>query len=258
MKGPLLEIQVSRDLLFEQVADQIQNIIVKGGLVPGDRLPPERELAEQLHVSRTVIREAVKALQERGLVRVLRGSGTYVSRVEPDTIAQSITLYMHSHQGSLRDLVEIRCPLEIEIAGLAAEMATDEDIELLESSLREMEEALPQLTSTPHALEQFVQADMIFHHALARATKNVLLPVLLTPITDLLLEFRRKASDKAGAAEDAIYYHRAMLDAIRRRDGLACRELMRKHLYRAEQWTGVGGAPLPQEPLQPGAQESEP
>ena len=86
-EGNSLEtLQIRRESLSEQVAEKIQQFIIQGHLRPGDRLPPERELGEQLGVSRTVIREATKQLQERGLVKVLTGSGTYVSKIEPEAI----------------------------------------------------------------------------------------------------------------------------------------------------------------------------
>ena len=229
-------VEITRERLYEQVAGRIQDFIVQGGLMPGDRLPPERELARQLGVSRTVIREAIKALQERGLVRVLTGSGTYVSRVAPDVVAQSISLFMRAHPCPFSDLLEIRRLLEVEIAGLAAERGGEEDLRVLESALQEMEEASPHVRESAEGLERFVQADMLFHQALARATKNSLLPILLMPITDLLLEFRRRASMPAGAPESAIRFHRAILDRMRQHDGAGCQEIMREHMREAEAW----------------------
>jgi len=83
-------VSVKRTRLSEQIAEQIQQIIVQGHLQAGDRLPPERELAEQLGVSRTVVREATKVLEERGLVKIVTGSGTYATRVQPSVVSQSI------------------------------------------------------------------------------------------------------------------------------------------------------------------------
>ena len=99
--------QVRRGRLSEQVAEQIQHIIVQGRLKEGDRLPPERDMAEKLGVSRAVIREATKVLQERGLVKVLTGNGTYVTRVEPEVVSQSIGLFVRGNKHSFRDLLEI-------------------------------------------------------------------------------------------------------------------------------------------------------
>src|SRR5258706_1980367 len=194
-------VQVRRESLSVQAAEQIQQFIIRGELRPGDRLPPERELSEQLGVSRTVVREATKLLQERGLVKVLTGSGSFVSKVESSAISQSISLFMWGHGHAFHDLLEIRKMFEVEIAGLAAERATAEEV-------RELEAALAQMSAGAEAgtagLEKFVLADLLFHHVLAKASKNSLLPLLLAPINDLLLEVSRHASSLPGAPASAI------------------------------------------------------
>jgi GntR family transcriptional regulator, transcriptional repressor for pyruvate dehydrogenase complex len=227
-------LQVRRANLSVQAAEQIQQFIIRGQLRPGDRLPPERELSEQLGVSRTVVREANKQLQERGLVKVLTGSGTYVSKVEPAAISQAISLFMWGHGHTFHDLLESRKMFEVEIAGLAAERATTEDIQQLEGALAQMAAALPRVHADSAGLETFVQADWFFHQILAKASKNSLLPLLLTPITDLLLQFSRQASSLQGASENAIHFHNALLQAVRSRDSARCRAVMRDHLMDAE------------------------
>lgn len=229
-------LQVRRESLSEQVAEKIQQFIIQGQLRPGDRLPPERELGEQLGVSRTVIREATKQLQERGLVKVLTGSGTFVSKIEPAAISQSIGLLMWGHGHAFHDLLEIRKMLEVEIAGHAAERATDEDVQQLDGALEQMTAGLRDVHRDAAGLEKFVQADLLFHQILARASKNSLLPLLLSPITDLLLEFSRQASSLQGAPENAIHFHKTLVQVIRSRDRELCRAVMRDHLSNAEKF----------------------
>jgi GntR family transcriptional repressor for pyruvate dehydrogenase complex len=233
-KKGLQSFQVSRLKLSDQVAEQIQHVIVNGGLRPGDKLPSERELGEQLGVSRTVVREATKALQERGLVKILTGSGTYVSEVESDVVTQSIELYVRGRKHKYRDLLEIRKTLEVEIAGLAAERATEEDIERLGVVLERMQEAFPTAQTDAESLEEFVLADMQFHQYLAQASHNSLLPLLLTPIADLLLEFSRKASSLPSAPQSAHRYHKAILECVRSGDSEKCRDVMREHISSTE------------------------
>jgi GntR family transcriptional repressor for pyruvate dehydrogenase complex len=228
-------IQIRREPLSEQVAEQIQNII-QDKLKEGDRLPPERDLSEKFGVSRVVIREATKILQERGLVKILTGSGTYVSRVEPEVVFQSMRLFVRGNKHSFRDLLEIRKMLEVEIAGLAADRATDDDIHQLEVMVNEMQAALPEIRSSKDKLEDFVEADLSFHQDLAKASHNFLLPILLSPITDLLLEFRRKASSFPGAPENATNFHQTILDCIRNRDSRKSRDVMRSHLSNTEEF----------------------
>ena len=232
--GSIDLLQVRRANLTMQVVEQIQQFIVRGQLRPGDRLPPERELSEQLGVSRTVIREATKQLQERGLVKVLTGSGTYVSRIEPAALSQSISLFMWGHGHAFHDLLECRKMFEVEIAGLAAERATDDDLQRLEGALAQMTAGLPEVHASPAGLERFVQADLLFHQVLAAAGKNSLLPLLLAPISDLCLEFSRQASSLEPAPQNAIRFHQLLVDGVRSHDSARCRAVMRDHLTDAE------------------------
>jgi GntR family transcriptional repressor for pyruvate dehydrogenase complex len=232
----LENLPIRRESLSVQVAEQLQQFIVRGGLRPGDRLPPERELGEQLGVSRTVVREATKQLQERGLLKVMTGSGTYVSKVDPSTVSQSIGLFMWGHGHAFHELLEIRKMLEVEIAGLAAERATEEDWVQLEAAITQMAAGLSQVHTNAASLEEFVQADLRFHQVMAQASKNSLLPLLLSPITDLLLAFSRQASSLPGAPENAIHFHQTLLEHIRSRDSMNCRLVMRQHLTDAEKF----------------------
>jgi GntR family transcriptional repressor for pyruvate dehydrogenase complex len=236
----LLDLKITRDRLYEQVVQQLQELIISGRLKPGDKLPPERQLAEQLGVSRTVIREAIKTLEQRGLVTVLTGSGTYVSQMDPRIVSESIGLLVQQSTSSFDHLNEVRRMLEIEITGLAAERAQPEDIEAMEEAVQEMEGAVANIRGHPDLLEDFVEADLAFHNALAKAAQNPLLPILLEPISDLLVEFRRLASSGPGAPEDALNYHHRILEYLKARDASTCRELMREHLEKAEEWVAMG------------------
>lgn len=221
---------IRRDRLHEQVADQIQGLIIDESLRPGDKLPSERDLAERMRVSRTVIREAVRVLSAQGLVEARPGSGTFVRELSPNDAAAPIGLLLNLRQvpDRYKNLNEIRRTLEVEIAGLAAERATDEDI-------AGMEAAVEGIAAHAGDAEQFTQYDLAFHAALATATHNELYSVLLTPITDLLLEFRLTAYryDAQGSIEGALTYHRRILDRVKARDPEGARQAMRDHLHQA-------------------------
>jgi len=221
---------IRRHRLHEQVAEQIQRLIIEEALRPGDKLPSERDLAERLGVSRTVIREAIRVLNVRGLVKVKPGSGTYIQELSPNDVAAPIELFLKLRQLSDRykDLHEIRRTLEIEMAGLAAERATEEDIAAMEAAIEEMAAHIEDV-------DQFTRYDLAFHSALASATHNQLFNVLLTPITDLLLEFRLAAYqyDPLGAIEGGLTHHRQILNRIKERDVEGARQAMRDHLRQA-------------------------
>jgi GntR family transcriptional repressor for pyruvate dehydrogenase complex len=235
----LPNLKITRKRLYEQVVQHLQDRIISGELQADDQLPPERQMAEQLGVSRTVIREAIKTLEQRGLVKVLTGSGTYVSQTDPEIVSESIGLLIQQRLSSFRDLNQVRRMLEIEIAGLAAERAGAEDIEAMEEALRKMEVAIALADDHPDRLERFIEADLAFHNALVETSQNPLLPVLLEPIAGQLLEFRRLASSAPGAMQDALSYHRKILKHLKAHDASACRELMREHLAKAEEWVSL-------------------
>ncbi len=219
---------LQRNKLYEQVADQIQELIVAESLRPGDKLPCERDLAQRLGVSRTVIREAIRVLCVRGLVTVKAGCGTYVRRPTPKDITAPIGLLLKLRQcpNTLNDLYEARCILEVECAGLAAERATDEDCAALEAALEAMKAHIADA-------EAFIHHDWMFHSALADATHNELFSVLLGVIGDLWREAALLTYQAPGAAESGLKYHRKILQRIRARDAEGARRAMHEHIRRS-------------------------
>src|SRR3984893_16470813 len=154
--------------VFEQVAMQIETRILQGELRSGDRLPTERELAEQFHVSRTAVRAAMKILAQKGLVGMRPGRGTIVSEGANEAMQDSIGLVMKLKLGEVGRsdiLVEVREILETEIAALAAARATETEIVAMREAVRVMDENLNNANA-------FIAADNRFHEALAHATQR--------------------------------------------------------------------------------------
>lgn len=218
-------IQTSR--LYEQIIEQIQNRIMEGKVRPGDRLPSERELAEQFGVSRTAVREAVMALREKGLVDVQPGRGTFITDITGSTtemMRDSLGLIVKLGLGNdLDKLVQVRTLLEPGIAALAAEMALPEDIETMQQAVDVMDEAMEDA-------DVYVEADLEFHLALAKATQNPLVPILIDPIVDLLREQRKRIFLVEKGPERGQYHHKRILAAIKARDPVAASQAMCAHL----------------------------
>lgn len=209
--------------LYEQVVEQIEQQILRGNLRHGDRLPTERELAEQFHVSRTVVREAVKALREKGLVQGYQGRGTFVTNSTARAVRHSLGLMMQiSATKSANDLAQVREILEPEIAALAAKRATKQDLAAIQHAVAIMDTTLDDA-------DAFVEADLQFHLTLAQATQNPLISTLINPIVDLLREERKRTFKHGGAARGQAH-HKKIADAIMRRDAEAARAAMRAHL----------------------------
>ncbi|HLX74162.1 MAG TPA: FadR/GntR family transcriptional regulator [Terriglobales bacterium] len=210
--------------LYEQIVQQIEDTILKGNLKPGDQLPAERDLAEQFGVSRTAVREAVKALREKGLVEAYTGRGTFVTNGTLHAIRQSLDLMVKIGQADgATQLVEVREILEPEIAALAAERAEEQHLAALREAVAIMDASLEDA-------EAFIEADLDFHLALAEAAGNPIILSLIDSIVGLLREQRLGTFETPGGPQRGQYYHRRILSAIETRNAEQARSEMRAHL----------------------------
>jgi GntR family transcriptional repressor for pyruvate dehydrogenase complex len=215
-------VQSSR--LYEQIVEQIEQSVQKGDLKPGDQLPAERELAEQFGVSRTAVREAVKALREKGLVEAYPGKGTFITNGSSNPMRQSLDRMMRSAQvDATSSLVEVREILEPEIAALAAVRATDENL----NSLREAVAVMDAAKRDPDA---YIEADLDFHLELAEAAANPLILSLIDSIIGVLREQRMRIFEVDGGPDRGQYHHKKILEAMEHQDAQGAREAMRAHL----------------------------
>lgn len=215
--------------LSDQVAAQLQTLVVEHALKPGEKLPSERELCELLGVSRTVVREAVRVLAVKGLLEVRPGGGTAV-RI-PDTALVSelmgVVLRMDNGEIAFSHVHEIRRLLEVEIAGLAAERHDLDDLTHMENQVQIMVEN----EANPRG---WAEADVAFHAAIASATHNPLYPVLLSTISDLLLEVRLTGIALSGTAQKAYRHHMRIVERIKANDRVGARKAMLDHLRESE------------------------
>lgn len=210
--------------LYEQIVQQIEDSIVKGNLKPGDQLPAERELAQRFGVSRTAVREAVKALREKGLVEAYSGRGTFITDGTTQAVRQSLDLMVKIGQpeGSTH-LAEVRAILEPEIASLAA-------ARIQEPELVTMRDAVATMDKAGQDPEAYIEADLDFHLALAEAADNPLILSLLDSIVGLLREQRLRIFRVPGGPERGQIHHKRILEAVEHRDADKAREAMRAHL----------------------------
>lgn len=227
-------IPVKQSKIYEQIAAQIEQVILSGELRSGDRLPTERELAVQFGASRTAVREAMKLLEQKGLVEMRPGRGTHVIDGTSAAMRDSLGLMMRVGQfGSSVSLVELREILEPEIAALAAARAGNEEIAAMREAVRIMDESLADATA-------FIQADNDFHRALAAGSKNVLILALLDSIVDMLSEQRTLIFSVEGGPQRGQHHHKLILDAVERHDSDAARAAMRAHLRQVRDDVGKG------------------
>jgi GntR family transcriptional repressor for pyruvate dehydrogenase complex len=215
-------VQTSR--LYEQIVQQIEESIQKGALKEGDQLPAERELALQFGVSRTAVREAVKALREKGLVEAYPGKGTFITSATTHSMRQTLDRMMKTGQSEgTPNLAEVREILEPEIAALAATRANEENIAAMREAIGVMDEARQDA-------DAFIEADLDFHLALAEAAANPLILCLIDSIVGLLREQRIRIFHVDGGPERGQYHHKRILEAVEHRDPQGARDAMRAHL----------------------------
>jgi GntR family transcriptional repressor for pyruvate dehydrogenase complex len=200
----------------------IERQIVSGELAVGEYLPAERTLCEQLGVSRSVVREALGRLASLGLVESRQGSGTRVAMPSGREISVGYERLMRRSEASLEDLAVVRLPLETTIAALAA-------INRSSTHLAQLEGAQRILGNPRKSLGAHVKADGAFHSILAQATGNRFLPLVLTPIHDVLVERRLQTLQRYGAAL-ACLHHENILKSVRRQDPDGAVLAMREHL----------------------------
>lgn len=213
--------------LSDKVAELLLETIVARQLEPGDRLPSERELGEQFGVSRTVIREAVRALAAKGVIDVRTGSGLRVAAVDSSTVSESMSLFLRgSTTLDYPKVHEVRAMLEVEIAGLAAERATEEDIAAMRAVCERME--------SESDVDAASLQDVEFHRAIANSTHNELHLLLLDSIGDVLIEIRRE-NLASGSGPDALASHREIFERIVARDQEGARRAMKAHLENVEE-----------------------
>lgn len=214
----------------DKAISMIKAMIVDGEVGPGDRLPPEKELAERLGLSRSSMREAVKALEVMRVLDVRRGDGTYVTSLEPRLLLDAISFVADMQDdGSLLELFSVRRVLESHATRLAAQCATTADIAKLRAEVDEV------CSNTD--IESLVEHDIRFHSAIVTLAGNHYLSGLIDNLTSQTVRARlwRGLTD-AGSVERTISEHRALVDAIEAADSDLAGALATAHVSGVENW----------------------
>lgn len=211
----------------EDVVEQIEQVILSGQLQPGDRLPSERELAEQFGLSRMTIRDALRILESTGFIEIKLGAGGGAFIREPnfDPLSNSLSSMLKFKKATILELAEARKIVETATAELAAQRATAEDLEALRLAVESAKQAYESGDSnyTP-------QYSVDFHAALAQAAKNYVLDLTVNSFRTLFYEVLEQLLPTSDMAERAIRDHWAIYKAIEARDSERARQLMTEHL----------------------------
>jgi len=208
---------------YEQVAEQIQRLVVKQVLKPGDHLPSERELAAKFGVSRSSIRDAIRTLEVIGILEPRQGHGTVVRELSTDSLVVPLASALIHKRHLVLELLDVRRMIEPALAARAATNATQAEIARLEEILRRQGEKMRRGEDT-------VEEDSEFHYTIALAARNTVVLHVLDVLMDLLRESRERFLQLSGRRERSYADHRRILRAIKRRDAAAAATASRVHL----------------------------
>ena len=199
---------VKRSRIYEHIVEQIRALIREGRWTPGDQIPPERELAERFRVSRTSVREALRALEMQGVIESRQGGGTFVRTTDTEALVPPLAAAILKGRRELAEVLEVRELIEPGIARRAAVRATDEHIAELETLLERQRVCIEQ--GRP-----FVDEDTAFHYTLAKAANNHIMLRLHNVILDLLRESRQSYLHVPDRPQMSLRGHEAILNAVK-------------------------------------------
>jgi len=213
--------------IYAEIVRQVKQLIAEGKLKSGDRLPPERDLAEKFVVSRTSVREALRALESRGLIEIRAGDGAFVRDISVETLIEPLALVILPHREAVGELFEARRLLEPAIATLAARRATPEEIAAMERILEAQGKEVAEGRTG-------VAQDAAFHAALASSAHNRAISRIVNALMDLLTQSREESLQTPGRPARSHQDHLRILEAIRRRDEMAAHRAVLDHLIAVE------------------------
>lgn len=226
--------KVNKKNISEQIVDIITEKIRSKDLKPGDKLPNERELAANLGVSRVPLREALRALNNMGLLVTKHGEGTFVNEYDADKAGTSLRLYSMLEEAPILEMMQLRKIMEQESARLAAVNATDEDIAKIRSFKEMRERKYYNAISDSVYVDQYHEMDTLFHRSIAEATHNSVFINFLDVISNSINIHQKKASSRPGMFESTTEHHNEIFWAISNHDPEKAALAMLKHLEEVE------------------------
>ena len=218
---------IKKTRIYEEIVDEIKDLISQGRLKWGDQLPTERELSETFKVSRTCVREAFRVLESQGFLESRPGNGTYVSNNAIDTLVQPLASFILKEKDYQIELFEMRQLLESQLAYLAAERATPENMTKMEKILRSQEEEIANG-------ETGLDSDSDFHHALAEAANNRILLHIINTTIEFQAESRESYLLGEERAKKSLAHHKKIFSAIQKGDGELAAQAMHEHIEDVE------------------------
>jgi GntR family transcriptional repressor for pyruvate dehydrogenase complex len=217
----------AREALPQQITRRLLDLIGQRELGPGARLPSERELAATMEVSRSSLREALRALSAMGVIEMRHGEGTFISSLQPELLMRHLGFVLSLTDSSFAELFAARLAVEPSIAAMAAQRIDDAQLAALDACVESAAAALDDVPA-------FARADLALHEAICAAAANPLLSQFMESITTLGIASRRETGHVAQMTERSAEEHREIVAALRARDPEAARRAMTRHLERVQ------------------------
>jgi GntR family transcriptional repressor for pyruvate dehydrogenase complex len=209
--------------VVDELVVRLSEYIVQRGLRPGEKLPPERELIESLRVGRSSLREAIKALRAIGAIEVVGGGGMYVGSGGSKAVSRPLSWAVFLNAGSIKQAIEAREVLEIELAALAAERITDDELGTLRGYISDMRGAA-------NDTEAYLSADVNFHLIIATAARNDILYYALEMLQHVVRAWIRRILRRASGEPVSLEEHLAVYEALAHHDPNEARIAMKEHI----------------------------
>ncbi len=228
--------ELSNSHLTMQVVDHVRSLIENGTLQPGDKIPPEREFARSLKISRASLRAGIGYLAAMGVMKIRHGVGTFIADGPPDFGKASLSLMGALHGFQTWQMFEARIILESSLAALAAERGREEHHTAMAEEVAEM------FATIDSPLDYLIH-DVLFHRIIAQASGNPILAAVMETVTSSMYDKRRKTVERATDLRESAEMHREIYRAIRARKPDEARALMEKHLRLAQSAQGVERPP---------------
>jgi len=213
---------IERPNTYELLAQRLLELIADGELAVGEPLPSERELVERFRVGRSSVREALRVLESKGLIDG-GGKGRFVVSTSPKPLNSSLQVLLELKEADIEELYELREVIEGATVAFAAERRTDDDLTAIAATIDDMAAGL----GSP---DEYIDADLSFHLAIARAGNNRIAVHMMQAIREILRRGLLRLYAVPGGPERSIAHHRAILEAVAARDAAAARDRMLEHL----------------------------
>lgn len=217
-----------KDSLSEKIVDRLLQLIREKQLKPGDRLPPERELAVSMGVSRPSLREALRALSIMKIIENRQGSGTYITSLEPEMLVEHLDFIIALNDKAFLDLFQARKILEVGLVALAAQFISAAELVNLEGCLERSKASIKEP-------ETFLQTDLELHQRIADAARNQILSLFMKSINDLNIASRRRTGEQLAVRELTLKDHHLIVTALKAHNPQLAAQAMRDHLDHVEQ-----------------------